>query len=231
MAQSESGFTSSRAIIAIPSQIGRGVDVYGPAQIGPYTLIGNYVAIGYPFGSELQRAVKYWKGQPSIDIDSLVTEETIIGRRNIIELGTIVCSGSRLGSDVQCESYSFIGSKTTIGNGTWLVQNAKVYDRVKIGEKCIISGFVGDNSTIGNNVRVLGKLIHKHKVPVEGRPEWDELSEPGPTIGDDAIIGFDSIVIGDIHIGEGAYVAAGAVVTKDVAARTRVAGNPARPMD
>lgn len=50
------------------------------------------------------------------------------------------------------------------------------------------------------------------------------------TIGDRAWIGYRAMVLPGIEIGEGAVVAAGAVVTKDVPPYTIVAGNPARPI-
>ena len=50
------------------------------------------------------------------------------------------------------------------------------------------------------------------------------------TIGHDVWIGHGAIVLPGRSIGDGAVVAAGAVVTKDVPAYTIVAGNPARPI-
>ncbi|HVJ85271.1 MAG TPA: acyltransferase [Caulifigura sp.] len=50
------------------------------------------------------------------------------------------------------------------------------------------------------------------------------------TIGDRAWIGYRAIVMPGVTIGEGAVVAAGAVVTKDVAPYTIVAGVPAKPI-
>jgi maltose O-acetyltransferase len=47
-------------------------------------------------------------------------------------------------------------------------------------------------------------------------------------IGADAWIGGGAILLPGVSIGEGAIVAAGAVVTRDVPAGTTVAGNPAR---
>lgn len=48
------------------------------------------------------------------------------------------------------------------------------------------------------------------------------------TIGNGVFIGAEAIVLPGVSIGDGAIVAAGSVVTKDVPARTIVAGNPAR---
>ena len=46
--------------------------------------------------------------------------------------------------------------------------------------------------------------------------------------GDNVDVGANAILIGPIHIGDGAVIGAGAVVVKDVPARTIVAGNPAK---
>ena len=49
-------------------------------------------------------------------------------------------------------------------------------------------------------------------------------------IEDDVFIGLDSIIMPGITLGKGAVVGAGAVVTRDVACNTIVAGIPARPI-
>jgi acetyltransferase-like isoleucine patch superfamily enzyme len=56
-----------------------------------------------------------------------------------------------------------------------------------------------------------------------------ETVERAPVrIGDDVWIGMHAMVMKGVTVGDGAVVAAGAVVTRDVAPRTVVAGNPAR---
>ena len=49
-------------------------------------------------------------------------------------------------------------------------------------------------------------------------------------IGDGAWIGMRAMIMPGITIGEGAVIASGAIVTKDVARYTIVAGNPAAPV-
>ena len=57
--------------------------------------------------------------------------------------------------------------------------------------------------------------------PVEARPV---------VIGDDVWIGYNATVLKGVRIGDGAVIAPGAVVTRDVPPGVEVAGNPARPI-
>jgi acetyltransferase-like isoleucine patch superfamily enzyme len=50
----------------------------------------------------------------------------------------------------------------------------------------------------------------------------------GITIEDDVWIGFGAVVLDGVHIGSGAVIGAGSVVTRDVPAQAVVAGSPAR---
>jgi maltose O-acetyltransferase len=61
-------------------------------------------------------------------------------------------------------------------------------------------------------------------------PQSPDFADRGGavTIGDRAWIGFRALVLPGVTIGEGAVIAAGAVVTKDVPPYTIVGGNPAR---
>ena len=49
----------------------------------------------------------------------------------------------------------------------------------------------------------------------------------GPTIEDDASVGAGATVLPSVRVGEGAFVAAGAVVTADVPSETLAVGAPA----
>ena len=64
------------------------------------------------------------------------------------------------------------------------------------------------------------KQIGKHK-------DWNNVNMSKVEVKDKAWIGFNTIILKGVTIGEGAIVAAGSVVTKDVSPYTVVAGNPA----
>lgn len=61
-----------------------------------------------------------------------------------------------------------------------------------------------------------------------GRKDWKHVRTAPIRVQDRAWIGFNSIVLAGVTVGEGAVVGCGSVVTKDVAPYTVVAGNPAR---
>ena len=64
---------------------------------------------------------------------------------------------------------------------------------------------------------------------VERVPEaWDNRG--GITVGNDVWIGYEAVILAGVTIGDGAIIAARAVVTQDVPPYTIVGGVPARPI-
>jgi acetyltransferase-like isoleucine patch superfamily enzyme len=63
---------------------------------------------------------------------------------------------------------------------------------------------------------------------IDGKKDWLNVFTKPIVIQDKAWIGFNSIILKGVTIGEGSIVAAGSVVTKNVEPYTVVGGNPAR---
>jgi maltose O-acetyltransferase len=70
-------------------------------------------------------------------------------------------------------------------------------------------------------------LTATHSLDAKRRRAWWEYGRP-ISIADGVWIGGGALVLPGVSIGEDAVVGAGAVVTRDVEARTVVVGNPAR---
>jgi maltose O-acetyltransferase len=108
----------------------------------------------------------------------------------------------------------------------WLV---RLGDRVSINRGCEFYCSLENRSkiTIGSNV-----LIGPHvKFYGAGHDHSDDAFRnigADIEVGDHTWIGASAIILQGVHIGEGAVIAAGSVVTKDVPARTIVGGAPAR---
>jgi acetyltransferase-like isoleucine patch superfamily enzyme len=98
-------------------------------------------------------------------------------------------------------------------------------------------GAIGKGSLIANYVAFVGRYGHDWRhvglpivaSPWIGNPEY-QGSGAGKRIqvGSDVWTGHDAVVLGGTNVGRGAIVAAGSVVTKDVAPHDIAAGNPAR---
>jgi acetyltransferase-like isoleucine patch superfamily enzyme len=120
------------------------------------------------------------------------------------------------------------------GNGAAVQMNCRFLNgrRIFLGDRtiinfgCLLDGRkyeirTGDDVSIGPEAAIL-TLGHD-----PNSPNFEDRGGP-ITIGSHAWIAYRAIVLPGVTIGEGAVVAAGAVVSKDVPAFAVVAGNPAR---
>jgi virginiamycin A acetyltransferase len=104
-------------------------------------------------------------------------------------------------------------------------------ERLEIGLFCQIGQDVGFMMNGGNHAVQGLSTFPFHIVP-----EWKEIPSLGKVkgstrIGNDVWLGCKALIMPGVTIGDGAIVAAGAVVTKDVPAYTIVGGNPARVIE
>ena len=82
------------------------------------------------------------------------------------------------------------------------------------------------NITIGETAEVGDGCSILQGVTLGGTGK--EVGDRHPKIGRGVLVSVGAKVLGNIHVGDEAKIAAGSVVLKDVAARTTVAGVPAR---
>lgn len=133
-------------------------------------------------------------------------------------------AGTKVWINVQIREHADIGPDCIISKDVY------VDHAVKIGARCKIQNSVSvyHGVTIGDEVFVGPNVAFTNdRVPRAFNPDWKitpTLVQSGASIGANA-----TIVCG-ITIGEYAMVAAGSVVTRDVAPYTLVMGNPARPV-
>ncbi|MCT1998854.1 sugar O-acetyltransferase [Brachybacterium muris] len=120
------------------------------------------------------------------------------------------------GSHVRAPLRVDYGTQIHIGPGTFVNYGLTALDVVEIR--------IGVNCQLANDIQLLTPI---HPLDPQPRREGWEAGEP-ITIGDNVWIGGGAIVLPGVTICEDAVVGAGSVVTKDVPARTVVAGNPAR---
>jgi len=122
-----------------------------------------------------------------------------------------------------------IGDRTCISGGTIIKDHVSIGANSLIGLNCYIGGKVtiGAETMLGNNVSILG---FDHGLAPEHPMIHQNITMKGITIGNDCWIGANVTIVDGVTINDHAIIAAGAVVTKDVAAWTIAGGIPAKPI-
>ena len=127
-----------------------------------------------------------------------------------------------LAIDARIEPGAIIRDKVIIGKNAVIMMGAVINIGAEIGEGSMVdmNAVVGARGKIGKRVHlgagavVAGVLEPPSKSPCE--------------IGDDVMIGANSVILEGVKIGNGSVVAAGSVVVNDVPAGVVVAGSPAK---
>lgn len=127
-----------------------------------------------------------------------------------------------LAIDARIEPGAIIRDKVIIGKNAVIMMGAVINIGAEIGEGSMVDmnavigarGKIGKRVHLGAGAVVAGVLEPPSKSPCE--------------IGDDVMIGANSVILEGVKIGNGSVVAAGSVVVDDVPAGVVVAGSPAK---
>lgn len=112
----------------------------------------------------------------------------------------------------------------SIGYATTLGYNNFIGGDITIGKYCQIGADVAMHST-NHPIHYMSTYINQNLF----NGELNTFKEiKNITIGNDVWIGHNVIIVGNVTIGNGAILAAGSVITKDVAPYSIVAGTPAK---
>ena len=119
--------------------------------------------------------------------------------------------------------------KVIVGKATYGVLNVLTFNEQNsliIGNYCSIAPNVWFIVSADHRLDTFSTYPFKSKIYPQNVLEGK--SKGNIVVHDDVWIGCNAIILSGVHIGRGAVIAAGAVVTKDVPAYAIVAGNPAR---
>jgi len=119
-------------------------------------------------------------------------------------------------------------ARISVGRETYGEINALIFSKegnLKIGNFCSIAGDV--SFLIGTEHELGTVSTYPFKVQMLKKEKYEANTKGDIEIGDDVWIGHKAIILSGVHIGQGAVVAAGAVVSKDVPPYAIVGGVPA----
>ncbi|HEY8608883.1 MAG TPA: acyltransferase [Noviherbaspirillum sp.] len=147
----------------------------------------------------------------TIHPSAIVDEGAQIGDGSRIWHWVHVCGGARIGSGCSLGQNVFVGNRVVIGNNVKIQNNVSVYDNVTLEDDV----FCGPSMVFTN--------VYNPRSAVSRKDEYrNTLVKRGATLG------ANSTIVCGSTIGEYAFVAAGAVVNRDVKPYALMAGVPAR---
>ncbi len=178
---------------------------YESATVDMTAHVAETAIIGTPFRPLIDGRRRVPGRTTLIGADSWIGHQTTIGQGAVIGAGTII------EDQVRIEAEAIVGERVLVISRSQICLGAKVAD------DCVIKGYVGDFCQVGKGCRIAGELIHRQLDP--GIP-WDgpAADEPAPVVADGAFVGWRAVVVGGVSVGVGAYVCAGALITRDVPA-------------
>jgi acetyltransferase-like isoleucine patch superfamily enzyme len=189
------------------------------AWIAPGTVIGEGCVVE-PFA--VLGKVPRLAGRPPKELPPLVVGDGVtICAGAVIYAGTTIGDGCIVGDQAQVRERTTIGARTVIGRGAGIDNDVTIGERVSIQSQVYVTAF----STVEDDV-FLGPCAMTTNDDTMGR-HGPELPLRGATLRRACRIGGGVVLTPGVEVGEEAFVAAGAVVTRDVPPATLVAGVPA----
>jgi acetyltransferase-like isoleucine patch superfamily enzyme len=194
----------AHVVVHAGTEIGAGCVIEDHAVLGKRPrLARGSSAHGAVGGLQLGEAVTVCAGAVMlaggrVGADAIIGDQSFVRERSSIGAGSVVGRGSVVDNDVN------LGARVRVQTGVYLTAFTVVEDDV----------FIGPGATTTNDNTM---ARHAREEPLRG-----------PTLRRACRVGGGAVLAPGVEIGEEAFVAAGAVVTRDVPARAVVMGVPAR---
>jgi len=195
--------------------------LYGINVIGKNCTLLENVIIGYPSGQILNHIITN-----KTNIESFPFKGARIGDNALIRPNSTIYCDVTIGDNLKTGHNVMVRENTTIGNNALIGTNTIVDGYTKIGNNVSIQGnvYIPTNTTIEDYV-FLGPcaVLTNDKYPIRVKFDLE-----GPILRKGVSVGANSTILPGVEVGEGAMIAAGAVVTKDVPAWKLAIGSPAK---
>ena len=142
---------------------------------------------------------------------AIVDEGAVLGEGTRVWHWVHISGGAKIGKGCSFGQNVFVGNKVTIGDNVKVQNNVSIYDDVHLENDV----FCGPSMVFTNVVNPRSHVTRKHEYKTT-------VVRKGASIGANA-----TVVCGN-EIGQYAFIAAGAVITKNVPAYALMAGVPAK---
>lgn len=175
------------------------------AELGRNPNVDEGATVGYEYEGAEQPAIvgddARIRSGTTIYADVAIGDRFVTGHDALVREQTVVGDDVVLGTKSILDGSISVGSNVSIQTGVYVPPQTDIGDRV----------FLGPNAVLTN----------------DSYPLRVDMDLDGPTLEDDVSIGANATVLPGVTVGEGAFVAAGAVVVDDVPPETLAVGVPA----
>lgn len=198
-------------------EIGGHVVIHSGTVVGAGSRLQDGAVLGKPValgrGSRASR-----EAPPPLELGEMVT----VCAGAVVLAGARVGEGTVIGDQAHVRERARIGAGCVVGRGSSVDNGVSIGHRVKIQTNCYITAgsvleddvFVAPGVTLTND-DTMGRHDSSHELR-------------GATLRRACRVGGGAVLVPGVEVGEEAFVAAGAVVTRHVPARAVVMGVPAR---
>lgn len=142
---------------------------------------------------------------------AIVDEGALLGEGTRVWHWVHICGGARIGAGCSFGQNVFVGNDVSVGNNVKVQNNVSIYDAVTLEDDVFCGPSMVFTNVYNPRSAVTRKNEYRRTVVMKG-----------------ATLGANSTIVCGVTIGEYAFVAAGAVINRDVKPYALMAGVPAK---
>lgn len=176
-------------------------------ELGANVHLDEGATVGYEYGAADEPAVvgddAHIRAGTTVYADVEIGDRFVTGHDALVREETVIGDDVVLGTKAVLDGSLVVGSDVSVQTGVYAPPDTAIGDRV----------FLGPNAVLTND-----------SYPLRVETDLD-----GPTLEDDVSVGANATILPGVTVGEGSFVAAGAVVDDDVPPETLAVGVPAEP--
>ena len=193
---------------------------YGTNRVADNCIVLEDVILGYPTADILLELRAKQTATEYLNYDgTTINEHAVIRSHSVFYRDVVVGHHVRTGHRVTVREGCRVGNHVLIGSNVVIDSHCRIGSHVSIQSNVYLptGTQVGDHVFLGPNCVILND-----RYPIRTGSKLD-----GPTLERGVTVGGNVTILPGVRLGEGCFIGAGAVVTKDVPSWHLAIGNPA----